>query len=201
MRKAYAHWTLPSSAAACLALAVIIILRDQGELTVTFLGWMLIPVYACHQVEEHAWPGGFKQYVNAHAFHVTDRDFPLDDAAVFWINVPLTWVLFPLGAALTTDAPWLAAGCFTVPIINGVLHAIFSVRFRGWNPGVVTGVLLLIPVGIAGYAGLPSLPTGDAIGAWAVGIVLHVALVAFGVIRLKRAGTGSAQPSPGTIIP
>jgi len=195
MRTVYARWTLPSSAAAALALAVIVILRDQGELTATFLSWMLIPVYACHQIEEHAWPGGFQQYVNTHAFGVTGRDWPLDNAAVFWINVPLTWVLFPLGAALATDAPWLAAGCFTVPIINGVLHGVFAVRFRGWNPGVVTGLLLLVPVGIAGYAGMSHLSTGDAVGAWAIGIAVHVGLVLFGVVRLHRSRV-SPQSSP-----
>ena len=140
MRTAYARWTLPSSAAAALALAVIVILRDQGELTATFLSWMLIPVYACHQIEEHAWPGGFQQYVNAHAFGVTGRDWPLDNAAVFWINVPLTWVLFPLGAALATDAPWLAAGCFTVPIRSGraweVSRTLLRPRASGQRSGI-----------------------------------------------------------------
>jgi hypothetical protein len=147
MRKAYAHWTLPSSAAAALALAVLIILRDQGELTATFLSWMLIPVYACHQIEEHAWPGGFQQYVNAHAFGVTDRAWPLDHAAVFW------------------------------------------------NPGVVTGLLLLVPVGIAGYAVMAHLSTADAVGAWAIGVAVHLGLVGFGVVRLPRSRV-SPQSSP-----
>jgi hypothetical protein len=191
----YRNWTYPSSALATAALTVLVVAMESGDVSRgRMLAWALVPVYACHQVEEHAWPGGFKRFVNAHAFGITDRDFPLTDAAVFWINVPLTWVLFPLAALLVGEAPWLSAGCFTIGIINGMLHGVFGIRFRGWNPGLVTGLTLLIPVGIVGYRHLDGvLSTAESIAAWAIGIATHLALVGFALVRLRGAPAPSVS--------
>ena len=68
--------------------------------------------------------------MNERVFSITDRDYPLDDAAVFWINVPLTWVLFPIAALLVADAPWLAAGCFTIAIVKAWLVVAYYMHLK-----------------------------------------------------------------------
>ncbi len=46
----------------------------------------LLVIYMVHQIEEHLWPGGFRQFTNAHVFKSGNDDFPVDVPGVALIN-------------------------------------------------------------------------------------------------------------------
>lgn len=107
----YRYWAFVTAAMVGPVLALLLLVPGSGDAAAR-LAWAHPLVYFVHQVEEHAWPGGFKNFLNRHVFKVMDRDLPLDDRAVSWINVPLTWVMFPLAALWLKEFPVLAAAVF-----------------------------------------------------------------------------------------
>ena len=38
----------------------------------------LLVIYFFHQIEEHLWPGGFRQFANAHVFRSGNDNWPVD---------------------------------------------------------------------------------------------------------------------------
>ena len=38
----------------------------------------LLVTYFVHQIEEHLWPGGFRQFTDAHMFHSGNDNWPVD---------------------------------------------------------------------------------------------------------------------------
>lgn len=188
MRWLYRNWAYATAAVLPGAFAMLLLLWPaEGRAGVAWLAWAHPAVYFMHQVEEHAWPGGFKRFVNQRVFGITDRDVPLDDRAVFWINVPLTWGFFPLSALWLEATPLCAASCFAISLTNGILHTAGLFRFGGWNPGLVTGFSLLIPVGWVGYSRMHAgLSGAEALAAWAIAIGGYAAIVLYALLALRR---------------
>src|SRR5271157_2311250 len=58
----------------------------------------LLVIYFVHQIEEHLWPGGFRQFADAHLFHSGDDDWPVDIGGVALVNVGFVWL--PIGLAV-----------------------------------------------------------------------------------------------------
>jgi hypothetical protein len=115
----------------------------------TLLVWLQFPVYLVHEFEEHTYPGGFKKFVNRSIFHVYDKDIPLTDERVFWINILAVWVMFPLTAVATQfihPVLGLLTPCFS--LMNASLHIISGVINRSYNPGLLTSIFLNYPLGM-----------------------------------------------------
>lgn len=94
------NWLYKNWAKLCIILsiilAIIILLVVKTNNILLFLIWIQIPIYLLHQFEEHSWPGGFKNFVNKEIFNVEVGEYPLNDINIFWINVPIIWVLMPI---------------------------------------------------------------------------------------------------------
>lgn len=110
-----------------------------------FLIWLQIPLYMLHQFEEHAWPGGFKSYINRKIFNVIDREAPLNDERIFWINIPIIWVLMPLCAIFSRFCLVIGAWIPFFAVINSLTHIFVLVAKREYNPGAVVSLLVNIP--------------------------------------------------------
>ncbi len=136
----------------CLALAVmttVILVSSISQLgMVVFLIWLQFPVYLLHQFEEHAYPGGFKSFVNREVFGNTESDFPLNDMNIFWINIPFIWVMFPCVACLAQNIN-LSIGAILpyFGLFNATLHILAFMIKRKYNPGLGVSVLLNYPTG------------------------------------------------------
>ena len=184
----YSYWSM-----ACLPLAVLAALMTwsfrcaMGE--VLFLVWLQFVVYLLHQIEEHFWPGGFKQFINEKVFHSSIMNYPLDDTIVFFINIPIIWILFPLGA-LAAQHIDLAIGSF-LPVfgmVNAITHCIAALVKRCYNPGLVVSLLLNIPTG---YYTLKTMLNAGVIthsvigGMVLVSIVIHVGMVGCIIMRYR----------------
>lgn len=69
--------------------------------------------------------------------------------------IVLNSIVWPLFSVLTVAAilrqrlAWFPATFATVVVINTVLHGLGSLATASYSPGLITGVLLYLPVGIA----------------------------------------------------
>jgi len=113
-----------------------------------FLIWLQTPVYFLHQFEEYILPGGFLKFFNTKILGSDKVDFPLTKKASFWINVPLTFIAFPL-SAIMADRLFISIGIWTAyfSICNAISHVVMFFMFR-YNPGFIVSLLVNIPVGV-----------------------------------------------------
>lgn len=157
------------------------LLTDAALSYPLLLLWLQFPIYALHEFEEHAWPGGFKEFVNQHIFKVRTAEAPLTPARVFWLNISVIWILFPVAALLAQKihpAFGLFLPCFS--LVNATLHIVFFIALRKYNPGLVMSLFLNYPTGlytlkIAQDAGL--LPMPALLGSFLLSIVLHALML------------------------
>lgn len=137
----------------------------------------------------------------AYALHATE-EFMLDwrDWARAAIGIPVEWedfyvvnfvvvVLGVCAANLAAAAPAIALSFAALMLINGIIfHIAQVIRMRGrFSPGVITAVILLLPVGIACYcaAGRAGVLTPSVI---AISFLIGALLMAMPIVLLKIRG-------------
>ncbi len=76
------------------------------------------------------------------------ENFPLEEKASFWINIPIIFVAFPISAILAGQFD-LSFGIWTAyfSIINAASHVGMFFKHR-YNPGFWVSLIINIPVGI-----------------------------------------------------
>lgn len=114
-----------------------------------WLLWLHLPVIMIHEFEEYTAPGGFKHFINTKTILATDddrKDVPLNEPYIFLVNPLLIWPWVIIGAVLYT-IPWIGFAAIIFQFaINNLQHVItFQLKNRGYNPGMFTTMLLLIP--------------------------------------------------------
>ncbi len=113
---------------------------------VLLLLWLQTPIYMLHQFEEHG-NGSFKKWLNNEILKSKGKEV-LSDIHMFWINVPLAWILFPLFSYLSSVN--LVYGIW-IPILfvwNSLLHVGATIIQKRYNPGFFVSLLLNIPSGV-----------------------------------------------------
>ncbi|MGA2886963.1 MAG: HXXEE domain-containing protein [Terracidiphilus sp.] len=137
------NWVYGGFLAGLLLLLVTPVLARNWPpaLLATFL---CLPAYILHQYEEHD-NDRFREYFNK--TFGKGREI-LSPMAVFLINVPGVWgvtaVSFWLAAVLNPGFGLMAAYLL---LLNAVIHIVSATISRGYNPGLVTAVLLFVPLG------------------------------------------------------
>ena len=98
-----------------------------------------------------------------------------------------------VGVALalrTKSYRWLLVSFGTVVLINGLVHAGASVVTRSYSPGVISGLLLFVPLGAITLLRARSRVNRRTLRAGIiVGVLMHgvVVLLAFGFARISGA--------------
>lgn len=97
--------------------------------------------YACHLVEE--WVGGFPEWVSLIAGSAVPR------GAFIAINIVAFLVMvLAVRATIRREANgWMAIAIATVLFVNGIAHGVASVVTQTYSPGLITGVVLYLPLG------------------------------------------------------
>ena len=112
-----------------------------------FLIFLHLPLYMLHQVEEHG-HGAFKAYAARllpHARGLTDGTLFVVNIGVWAVNLAALYLARFDRLAQSLIAPYLA-------VVNGVLHLVMALRARRYNPGLWTGLIVLLPLGGASLA-------------------------------------------------
>jgi len=141
-----------------------------------------------HQTEEWVRPGGFLPRINRGVLGRGDAEFPNHRRSGLPLNVGCGWLL----SASVLPAPGAAAPQ-AMPHArhtrNPGLHTGGATNHRRYDPGLVTGALALLPVGLTGLRRLFKDPAADPVhtGAGLVaGVVFAAGMAPFFKRRLKR---------------
>ncbi len=81
----------------------------------------LLIIYMVHQIEEHLWPGGFRQFANAHVFKSHNDDWPVSEGGVALVNVGYVWLPILLAALFPGPLRWVGLGWVGLTLINGII--------------------------------------------------------------------------------
>ncbi len=141
------------------------------------------PAYMLHQVEEHA-HDRFRRFTNLHVFGGREA---LTTPAVLIINLPLVWGL-NLGAfyAGYLIAPaWGLAAPYCL-IVNAVAHIAATLRLRLYNPGLITALLLFLPLGTTTLYITPDKTLTTHLTGLGIALGLHIGIVLAVLAHLRR---------------
>jgi len=187
------NWIYKNWAKICIILSVvvtlIIFLVVKTSDVLLFLIWIQIPIYLLHQFEEHSWPGGFKKFFNKEIFHVEDGEYPLNDTNIFWINVPIIWILMPIFAALSYVNLFFGLWIPYFAVFNSLTHVVAAIIKRKYNPGLFVSLILGIPVATYTlwlFYTLMNIPLIITILSLLSVLLLHLAIVITAIRRFKR---------------
>ncbi|MEO7148324.1 MAG: HXXEE domain-containing protein [Rhodanobacteraceae bacterium] len=113
--------------------------------------WLPFIAVVLHVVEEFVWPGGFlawhRSYRPSLAASITPRFALIGNTVLLGAAFVLGWY----GPDASRDLSlWLVLAALLAG--NAVFHLVGLLRMRRYSPGVVTGVLLYVPLCIWGYA-------------------------------------------------
>lgn len=172
------NWVYGGTLAGVMLLGLTPVLT-QGWALPEVLVFLTLPIYMIHQYEEHD-ADRFRIFVNRTMAGGRDALTPL---AVFVINIFGVWL--PLAACLVfmrSHGAGLGAFAAWLVLVNAALHIVSALRGRSYNPGLVTAVVLFIPLGLAVLSALWAEATATQIFA---GLLLAVALHAAIMIHMK----------------
>jgi hypothetical protein len=172
-----------------IGVAVWIALFRDDPLSERALFAGLLVIYMVHQIEEHLWPGGFRQFTNAHVFKSGDDNWPVGIGGVALVNIGYVWVPLGLAALYPAALRWVGLGWIGLTLINALTHIVSTIRLRIYNPGLVTAIVLFLPFTIfvlAREAARGTLSGADIGLIVLAGILLHIPVAALFVVPFLR---------------
>jgi hypothetical protein len=184
-----AKWQNALPILSALGIAAWIVLFRTNPLSEQALWLGLLVIYMLHQIEEHLWPGGFREFTNAHAFKSGKENWPISTGGVALVNIGYVWLPVGLAALYPGALRWVGLGWIGLTLINGIIHIANAIHLRIYNPGLVTSIILFLPFTIfvlVTEAGRGAL-SGPQIGLILLaGIVLHLPVLALFVVPFMR---------------
>lgn len=115
----------------------------------TWVFWAPLGAASLHIAEEFLYPGGFttwyRRYKPERAASITPRFLVI-------VNVLLLVLCYDVGVLRTRPAGvalWLTV--MALLAANGGWHVVGAIATRSYSPGLVTGVLLYVPLALFGY--------------------------------------------------
>ncbi|MEM6265247.1 MAG: HXXEE domain-containing protein [Bacteroidota bacterium] len=120
-----------------------------------FWGILMLIAYILHQFEEH-WIDllgnyyAFYQFNNAFILgnlgHPDSAVKPLSPEAIYVINTSLVWLVGLLGIWRSPKHLFPTIAMASIIIVNGVVHILASLVKFQYNPGVLTSVVVFVPI-------------------------------------------------------
>ncbi len=146
LEKANNIWPRVGGIASIIILAILIsaIIHNPDLNILTWLFWLHLPIAMLHEFEEYVYPGGFKEFYNKKVFH--EEQIPaLSEKIIFILNIGI-WIMITIGAIVSIKAVWFPVMIIIFNSCNALTHlGPFAVKARGYNPGMITSVFLILP--------------------------------------------------------
>lgn len=183
------QWQRALPVLAVLTAAVWLVLFRATPASEQAIFTALLLVYMLHQIEEHLWPGGFRQFANSHVFRSGDDDWPVNRGGIALVNVGFVWMPVAAAALAPATLRWVGLAWIGLTLVNAITHVATSMRFRVNNPGLVTSVVLFLPFTVWALAALHArgaLSAGDILLILLLGVVLHIPVAALFAIPYRR---------------
>ena len=143
IQRLVSYWVYGGFLAAFLLLGLLPAFGHSWDLAL-ILVYLQLPVYMIHQLEEHD-DDRFRRFINQLLGRGGDV---LSKTAVFVINVPGVWGvnLLSILLAFGWDIGFGLIGVY-LTLINAFVHVAQAIRLGRYNPGLVTALILFLPVG------------------------------------------------------
>jgi Protein of unknown function with HXXEE motif/DAPG hydrolase PhiG domain len=143
--------------------------------------WALTAASCAHVVEEYIWPGGFL----AAAKEVAPDVFAHSSIPIV-VGVNASMIIgCTLGALRRKRSPVLGLAMASLLFQNAIIHSVGSLRLKRYMPGLVTGLVLYVPLSVrafAEYRKSPDYRRSTAVGTAVLGTALHsTPFVAFAI--------------------
>ena len=147
MKWLYDNWCKSTLFIAVYMLVMLFLFVFETDFPL-FLIWLQFVVYLFHQFEEYIYPGGFVEFFNKKPLGSKKSNFPLDEKASFWINIPIIFIAYPISAILAGYID-ISIGIWTAyfSVINAISHVGMFFKYK-YNPGLIVSIFLNIPIGI-----------------------------------------------------
>lgn len=155
------------------------------------LFWAPLGAAALHMIEEFVYPGGFAAWDRRYRPAISASITPRFHVVINGLLLLVCFDVATLGPTPTGVALWLAV--MALLFGNSIWHVVGAVRTRSYSPGMITGLLLYVPLTVYGYARLLQsgrASAGTAILAFAVGSSYPLWAAAIHRWRAGRAKTG-----------
>lgn len=176
------RWVAAAGFMAAALLAILPLLHAAYALPLLLI-FLHSPGYMIHQVEEHT-GDRFRTFVNQRIFGGRNA---LSVAAVLVINIPVVWGLNL--AALYMAYLWGAGFGLVAPyamLLNGITHIGAAVRFRSYNPGLVTSLIVFLPLSLWTIFAIGPVASSFHYVALGLAVTLHVLIIANVLSRVRR---------------
>lgn len=144
--------------------------------------WIALCAYIVHQYEEHD-ADRFRAFVNA---LVPEGRAGLQPFDVLTINFLGVWVWLAITFVLTSliDRGWAALALYLLAV-NGVVHILQGIGLRQYNPGLITAVVLFLPLTVViGFVAKPNF-IQHFVGFVSV-LGLHIAILAYALRKVPK---------------
>lgn len=147
------------------------------------LVWLFPVCFSLHLMEE--WFGGFPEWMA----RVVGSELPR--AAFIGINAfAMLALLMAVRATVATERNgWMGVAIATILFVNGIAHVLGSLVTRSYSPGLLTGIVLYLPIGqltlIRAWLQSPRAMFARGV---VTGLVVHalVVVVAYAFVALAR---------------
>ena len=100
-----------------------------------------------HMGEEYFYPGGFMDFMK----HLNPKFAPLVTKPMAIVVNGLQLLLCIMVMIVGKRAPIFGLSVAALLFINGLSHIMGCIKAKGYAPGVITGILLYIPLSIYAY--------------------------------------------------
>ncbi|MEM1235718.1 MAG: HXXEE domain-containing protein [Pseudomonadota bacterium] len=191
------HWMKVGTFMAPFLVLVAVSFSDKStRLDARGVSLALLVVYIIHQFEEHwidiygrtyAFKPNLNEFLSGLLGRPDVQEF-MSDTSVFVINTSLVWLVGALAIWRGPQHVFAALCMASIVVVNAVSHIGAAVIAGSYNPGLLTGIVLFLPVGIGAYVWLgrvskPPLRIIAASLAW--GLIAHVLMIS-GVLALNQ---------------
>lgn len=156
----------------------------------------LLIAYIVHQFEEH-WVDlygqtfAFKPYLNSFLSNlIGQRDGTelISDASIFVINTSLVWLVGTLAIWKGSQHIFAPLCMAAIVVVNGISHIGAAGLAGGYNPGLLTAVLVFLPLGIFAYIALlksGAASAGLVLASLLWGLLAHIIMIG-GIVMMNR---------------
>ncbi|MEM8801212.1 MAG: HXXEE domain-containing protein [Pseudomonadota bacterium] len=162
------NWAYATPPVALLLIGLYPFIGSAIELSV----FSSLPIYMFHQYEEHD-DNRFALFLNG---MMGSEKRGLSARDVWIVNVIFVWFfLLAVFYLSSIDAQWGVLAAYLLAI-NGVVHMVWALKFRSYNPGLWTAILLFIPGAIWIFSTVSASTVIHAASAMVV-VILHAGIL------------------------
>lgn len=159
---------------------------DSSTFSKSILPWLFPPAFLIHVTEEYLGGGALQTATGANlkGVNLTAQQFVVITGTAFMLLI--------VGILLSRRfkfPDWLLVCLGTILLINAATHSVSTVLTAQYSPGLMTGLLIFVPLGLLTLTQLKSkMSTRRYLTAVAVGIIVHgvITLLALRGGRLFR---------------